>query len=374
MASVGTLAAGVAHEINNPLAYVTANIDMIVERLDDPGVRNSEQELAEVLEMAEDVRDGAERIRKIVLGLKTFSHAGEERLAVIEVQPLIERAIDMTINEVRHRARLVKDFGTTPLVEADESRLGQVIINLLVNASQAIPDGDVAANEVRVVTSTDEQGRAVIEVRDTGVGIPEESISRVFNPFFTTKPVGVGTGLGLSICHNIVAGLGGFLTVTSEEGRGSTFRIVLPAAMALSQKMPTEVAPPPVAEVERAAVLVVDDEPSIGRVLRRVLSEHDVTAVTSAHEGLDLLESGLQFDIIFSDLMMPEMSGMDFYEEIAQRFPALLERVVFVSGGAFTPRANEFLERVPNELVDKPFAQETVRALVRRYGSRQRTG
>lgn len=148
--------------------------------------------------MVSDAQTGAERIRKIVRGLKTFSRAEEEQRAVIEVRPLIELSVDMTFNEIRHRARLVKDYQKIPLVDADEARLGQVFINLLINAAQAISEGDASAHQIRLRTSTDAHGRAVIEVSDTGKGIPVEVTERIFDPFFTTKPVGIGTGLGLS--------------------------------------------------------------------------------------------------------------------------------------------------------------------------------
>jgi two-component system cell cycle sensor histidine kinase/response regulator CckA len=370
MASVGTLAAGVAHEINNPLSFVAANIAMIIEGLETLGDEHSPQRIKELNEMALDVQVGAERIRKIVRGLKTFSRAEKEQLAVIGVIPVLELAINMTFNEFRHRARLVKDYGKLPLVEADEARLGQVFINLLVNAAQAIPEGDRHTNEIRIVTSTDAAGRAVIEVRDTGVGIPAQLLDRVFDPFFTTKPVGIGTGLGLSICHNIVTGMGGEITVASEEGRGTTIRVVLNAAAAVT----TQTAAPATAPEEAivcAAILVVDDEPSIGIVLRRVLREHQVTAVTTAKEALELLTAGKHFDVVLSDLMMPKMSGMDFYEEVARRFPALAGRVVFISGGAFTPAAAAFLDRISNERIEKPFDPRRVREIVQRLvGSR----
>jgi signal transduction histidine kinase len=180
--------------------------------------------------MAREARDGCERIRKIVRGLMTFARADHERRAVIDVVRVIELAVGMAHHEIRHRARLVRAFGPTPSVFADEARLAQVFTNLLVNAAHAIPEGNAEANEVRVVTSTDDEGRAVIEVEDTGTGIPAELLGRIFDPFFTTKPIGAGTGLGLSICHGIVTGLGGHLTAENREGRGAILRVVLPAA------------------------------------------------------------------------------------------------------------------------------------------------
>jgi PAS domain S-box-containing protein len=364
MACVGTLAAGVAHEINNPLAYVSANITLMAESLRALNAEVSSERLSELCEMASEVQEGAERIRKIVRGLKTFSRAEEERRTVVDVRPLLELSINMAFNEIRHRARLVKDYGPIPLVDADEARLGQVFINLLINAAQALPEGSSDDNEIRIVTATDAAGRAIIEVRDTGAGIPAPLLGRVFDPFFTTKQLGVGTGLGLSICHNIVSALGGDISVTSELGVGTTFRLVLPPSLGQRDVAPV-IASAPKKPIACAAVLVLDDEPAIGVVLRRVLRDHEVTVVTTAREALELLRSGKHFDIIFSDLMMPEMSGMDFYAELTRGFPHATERVIFVSGGAFTPSAQAFLDRIPNQRLEKPFDARNVREIVR---------
>ncbi|MBA2319891.1 MAG: PAS domain-containing protein [Deltaproteobacteria bacterium] len=228
LASVGTLASGVAHEINNPLSYVTANLAMIVEDLGG-SVSPSPGLLGEVRELALEAQTGAERIRKIVIGLRTFTRVEEERLAAIAVAPVLDLAIQLALHEIRDRATLVRDYRESPLVLADEARLAQVFINLLVNAAHAIPGGAPDAHEIRVLTTTDGDGRAVVEVRDTGAGIPAPLLERVFEPFFTTKPIGSGTGLGLFLCHNIVTGMGGALTVASTTGE-TTFRLVLPAA------------------------------------------------------------------------------------------------------------------------------------------------
>ncbi|MDO9021108.1 MAG: ATP-binding protein [Deltaproteobacteria bacterium] len=367
MASVGTLAAGVAHEINNPLAFVMGNLDMLAEELRRMAAGTFAAQMAECAEMASDARRGAERIQKIVRGLKTFSRAEEERRTIVDVRQVLELSIDMTFNEIRHRARLVKDYGATPLIEADDARLGQVFINLLVNAAQALPEGDVEANEIRVVTSTDALGRAVIEVRDTGGGIAADVIGRIFDPFFTTKPVGVGTGLGLSICHTIITSMGGEITAANLAGRGAVLRVSLPPAAESAHCPPGSEVPGPPEATRRARVLVVDDERAVGVLLSRVLREHDLTYVTGGREALDLLLSGRDFDVVLSDLMMPGMSGMDLYDELARRRPRAAERMVFMSGGAFTAAAMAFLERVPNERIDKPFAAAAVRALVQRF-------
>ncbi len=373
LASVGTLAAGVAHEINNPLAYVMANLGLLLEEMQRPLAGSVAGQMAEWVEMLLEARQGSEKIRKIVRGLKTFSRAEEERRAVIDVKPVLELSIDMAFNEIRHRARLVKDYGDIPLVEADDARLGQVFINLLVNAAQALPEGDSVANEIRIVTSTDALGRAVVEVRDTGAGISASVLERIFDPFFTTKAIGVGTGLGLSICHSIVASMGGEISASSVEGRGTTLRVVLPAATGRALAAPVAavaaVATANVAEVRRAAVLIVDDDRAVAVALGRVLRDHDVTIVTTAREALDLLVADKPFDLVLSDLMMPEMSGMELYDEVARRAPHVAERMVFVTGGAFTPAANAFLDRVPNLRLEKPFNPTVVRALVRKFVS-----
>ncbi len=230
MSSVGTLAAGVAHEINNPLTYITANIATAIEEVRALARDSSSCRLKDLEEVLVEAREGSTRVAKIVRGLKTFSRIEEQRLGVVDLVPVLELSINMAFNEIRHRARLVKDYGRLPLVDADDARLSQVFINLLVNAAQALPEGNTDANEIRIITSTDSTGRAVVEVRDTGPGIPPALLARIFDPFFTTKPFGIGTGLGLAICHNIVTGMGGEISVLSEVGRGTTFRVVLPAS------------------------------------------------------------------------------------------------------------------------------------------------
>jgi PAS domain S-box-containing protein len=365
MAAVGTLAAGVAHEINNPLTYVTGNLELIIEetaKLSDAASAAAKDLQA----MAVEALRGAERVQKIVRGLKTFSRADEDRRVVLDVRRVLELAISMAFNEIRHRARLIRDYHAVPLIEADEARLGQVFINLLVNAAQAIPEGGVADNEIRISTSADRDSGAIIEIADTGSGIAAPQLDRIFDPFFTTKPVGVGTGLGLSICHSIIASIGGSIAVRSEPGRGTTFRVTLPPAPG-SSVMPEENTPV-AKKTARASVLVLDDEVLVAGVLARMLSEHDVSVVTKAREALALIEQGKHFDVIFSDLMMPEMSGMEFYAELSRRHPGTTRRVVFVTGGAFTPAAREFLDQVPNPRLDKPFNAAQLRALVQELG------
>ena len=228
MASIGTLVSGIAHEINNPLAYVMLNLSALAEELRPLVEAAAPRRARALLDLVDDARTGAERVRKIVRDLKTFARAGEDHRAPMAIESAVEVAVNMTSGELRNRARLVKSYGRTPRVVADEARLGQVFINLLVNAAHAIPEGTAADNEIGITTSTDAEGRAVVEIRDTGVGIPAHLRARIFDPFFTTKEIGEGTGLGLSISHEIIAALGGLIEVTSELGKGTTFRVMLP--------------------------------------------------------------------------------------------------------------------------------------------------
>jgi signal transduction histidine kinase len=228
LVSVGTLAAGVAHEINNPLAVAMANLECLLEALA-PGAAGP-TEVAAFAESLRDIDEAHKRIRDIVRDVKLFSRPQESKTSDVDVRSVIESSLRMAWNAVRHRVRVVKEFDAVPLVTANESRLGQVILNLIVNAAQAAPQGEADHNTLRLITRTAEDGRAVIEVADTGCGIPKENLERIFDPFFTTKPAGIGTGLGLSICHTIIAELGGEIEVDSEVGRGTTFRLLLPQA------------------------------------------------------------------------------------------------------------------------------------------------
>jgi PAS domain S-box-containing protein len=388
LSSLGTLAAGVAHEINNPLTYVLGNLDFMRAHVAEmraswaslaagagPQARAQtiEVRLDDLATLIEGARDGGERIRQIVSDLKSFSRAqSEDQPVPVDVRKVMDSSLSMTKNEIRHRARLVKEYLDVPPVMANESRLGQVFLNLLVNAAQAIPDGAAQHHRIHVRTLNDPSGRVVVEVRDTGSGISKEDQSRLFDPFFTTKPVGVGTGLGLSICHNIVTGYSGEIAVESEPGKGSCFRVTLPAA-----KVNPAPAPLPsggAAPSRRGRVLIIDDEPFVAGVIQRMLSaHHDVDVVTAAATAIARIESGQEYDVILCDLMMPEMSGMDFYDHLAERRPDLAARIVFLSGGAFSAHARAFRERVPSLFLDKPCSPALLRATVsERVGSLRR--
>jgi two-component system cell cycle sensor histidine kinase/response regulator CckA len=357
IASIGTLAAGVAHEINNPLAYVLANLAHAREQV------AALPMLTELTEALAEAQLGAERVRGIVRDLKTLSRPDETRSDRLDVHKALDMSASMAWNEIRHRARLVKDYGRDlPDVSGTEGRLGQVFLNLLINAAHAIREGAADSNEIRLVTRA-EAGRVIVEVRDTGGGIAPEHRKRLFDPFFTTKPQGVGTGLGLSICHTIITGLGGEISFETEPGRGTVFRVALPVAAAEPVAAPRPPAPLP--STRRGRVLVIDDEPLVGKAVMRALQkQHDVTAVTRAPEALRLLGEVPAFDLIFCDLMMPEMTGIEFHEQLARSQPAQVSKVVFLTGGAFTDRAQAFLDGVDNPTMTKPFDLAELRRFV----------
>jgi two-component system, NtrC family, sensor kinase len=231
LASFGLLAAGVAHEVNNPLAYVLLNLERIekgLRRLADGAPLDIARELLDGVGLC---LEGGRRVQQIVSDLRRFSRAdAREPNLPIDVRRVLDFAIDMAGHEVHKRARVVREFDEVPLVSASENRLIQVFLNLLVNAAHAIGEGAPTENEIRAVTKTDEHGRALIEIYDTGEGMAPTVMQRIFEPFYTTKPAGVGTGLGLAICRDIAASLGGDIAVESEPGRGTVFRVLLPAA------------------------------------------------------------------------------------------------------------------------------------------------
>jgi CheY-like chemotaxis protein len=368
MRTLGPRAAGVGHEINNLLSYVLANLEFVLGELAE--LRRDETlppagaaRLGASEEALRDAHDGAGRIRAIAGDLLTLSRGDEEVAGPVEVVRAVDAAIDLAWNELRDRARLVRSCTALPAVMASEPRLVQVFTNLLLNAAHAMRAGWLEANELRVTARAD-GGRVVIEFADTGTGIAPEHLPLIFDPFFTTKPVGEGSGLGLPVSRDIVRAMGGEIHVHSVLGKGSVFRVELPAsepgppAHALAE-------PRGGAPARRARVLVVDDEPRVASVLRRLLAaEHDLVDASSPRLALAMLEAGERFDVVLCDVLLPEMRAEEFLEAVAARSAELASRVALVTGGALTPDAQAFLGRVPNRILQKPFDLATVRALV----------
>ncbi|MFE8597996.1 sensor histidine kinase [Archangium violaceum] len=252
LASLGLLAAGVVHEVNTPLAYVLSNLDWLDEEL--PSLREGIQKqaregsgkeltaLAARIQAVEntlrDIRDGAERVRDIARDVKAFARNPDDSSMLVDLREVLEAALKMALVHIRFRARVVRDYQDVPLVKANEARLAQVFLNLVVNAAQAIPE-DGCEHELRVRLWTGPHGEACAEVGDTGMGIPAENMAHLFEPFFTTKPSGEGTGLGLFICKSIVEAFEGTITVDSRVGEGTTFRLSLPPHVRTSRSTMT---------------------------------------------------------------------------------------------------------------------------------------
>jgi PAS domain S-box-containing protein len=354
LAAVGTLAAGIAHEINNPLAYVLLGLQYLEREL--PRLAKDPARLSDALTRVSEIKTGAERVGGIVSGLKMFARADEAERGPVDLRAVVDSAIKIADNELRHRARLIRTYETNALVHGNAARLEQVFLNLLVNAAHAVSDLEPARAEIHVRVGSPSDDRVLVEVVDNGLGIPEDVLPRVFDPFFTTKPVGVGTGLGLPICRSIVEGFGGAIVIESAEGRGTNVRINLPAfvepeAPAEDERPATQSSYPP---PDRGRILVVDDEPLVASLLGRILSpDHDVTVATSAGEALAMMGEQT-FDVIVCDVMMPGTTGMDLYGIIRAKNPRLADRMVFVTGGAFVPRVAEFLASIENPKLDKP--------------------
>ena len=383
MIAVGTLAAGVAHEINNPLAYVYSNLEYAVEAfgLMEPTLKQQlpPDRLEKVEQALRESLQGTARVRDIVRDLKSFSRPPEETLEMVDAREVCKAAINMAWHEVRRTAKVRSEFDDVPALLGNSARLGQVVLNLLVNAAQAFPAGKEDHNFITVRTLC-RDGHGIIEVEDNGIGIPPESLRRVFDPFYTTKPLGVGTGMGLWISHDIVTRLGGKLEVESEKGRGTRFRIVVPLAPPQEEVaavfephpaltiVPTEdegLAEPSVAR-QRAEfrVLVIDDEPMIGRLVQRILAQ-DVLFFSDPHEALRHLRDDEDFDVVLCDSTMPGMTGREFYRRLQHEFTELAPRFVLITGG-LTSSWQEDPDSPP--ILTKPFSMNTLRQMVRQVG------
>lgn len=307
-------------------------------------------------------------MRNIVRDLMDFSRATPGGGQAVEVETVLDATIRVAWNEVRHRARLIKRYAGISPVLADEARLGQVFLNLIMNAAQAI-DGDPSVNEIIISTSA-ENGCAVIEISDTGGGIHEQDMARIFDPFFSTKVAGAGTGLGLAICRGILSSLGGQISVSSKLGRGTTFKVVLPFASEERASQRTVVEVPPEEQPAPSRILIIDDEPLLGQTLLYAFKgRHDVSICTSGREALARLRTDAAFDLVLCDLMMPDVNGAAVYASVKQDHPELAERFVFMTGGAFTPRAREFLSQHPGAQLEKPFNIADVERLLAQFAA-----
>tara|TARA_R110002096_G_scaffold171490_8_gene344660 strand:- start:72264 stop:73931 length:1668 start_codon:yes stop_codon:yes gene_type:complete len=362
LAALGQLTAGVAHEINNPATYVLSNlrqIEEVVSRLSKGAGKPGDLDL--IADMAQDCRRGVDLIASISRELKCYARSDDAAYEFIDLGELISNTSAMTLNEIRYRARFEKHVGDVPMIVGSRSKLSQILVNLLINATHAIQEGKSNENLIRI--SCDLEGEdIVIRVRDTGCGIPDRDKEKIFEAYYTTKEHGLGTGLGLPICREIATLHEGKLEFESTVGEGTVFTLTLPVKTALNAPAaPVEPRPPENPEGRRRLrVLLIDDEPLLLKSLARMLqAHHDVVAATGGALGIDALGKQ-EFDAIICDLMMPEVDGLHVYQALEARYPELISKLVYLSGGVFTDRMSSFLETIKPRLLDKPVSRDAL--------------
>ncbi|MEC7523187.1 MAG: ATP-binding protein [Myxococcota bacterium] len=386
IASMGMLAASVAHEINNPLTYLL----MLIESLDDAlprvaeaaraalyelgralgeegarerlGADHAQLEAAplkELCEQARACRDATQRIRNISLALGTFARVDDEAPAAVDLSNAIGSAVEMSCNEVRHRARLIQSLESTPTVLGSEGQLSQVFLNLLINAARSIEPGAVQDHLIRIRTWY-EDDRVFAEVCDDGAGISQAHLTRAFEPFFSTRPRGSGTGLGLTICRDIVESHGGSIDIESEVGEGTRVQIALPAYGEPPAKKRARSAQRS-SRAARGKVLVVDDEAAILKIVGRLLGElHAVVTAGSGAEAQRVLEQDGGFDVILCDVMMPIVGGTDLHAWLRERDEGLAQRMLFMTGGVLGSEVGQYIHRHQLRVLQKPFDRQTL--------------
>ncbi len=358
--AVGSLATGLAHEINNPLAVVLANVEeagRVVAELAPLIKGTNSADVEDLRAMLEEAHSASQRVQFIVRDLRAFACA-DDRRGRVDVNHVLEACCNIAFAEIRPRARLEKRLETVVPVLGSEAKLAQVFLNVLVNAAHAMPEGDVEKNEIVVTTRQQDRTAVVIEVTDTGVGVPPANLTQIFEPFFSTKPR--RPGMGLAIAQAIVRAHGGEISAIPRSGGGTIIRIVLPTLEAETQETGIRIEGAP-----QRRVLVVDDDPLVLRSLTRVLArDFEVASARNGREALDLVRAGGTFDAMLCDLMMPELSGIELHEMLAQDDPELAKRTVFLTGGACSGHAQTFLEAVGQPHLEKPVDLKTVRELL----------
>lgn len=364
LTTIGTLAAGVAHEMNNPLAYMMLNIGHLQEEL--PKLiasAHDPERWSELQNSVHEIQNGASRIAQIVRDIKTFARADSDPSEGCELLPVLDRAVQMARSGMPACARVATRYSQIALVRGDASRLSQVFLNLVLNALQAIPPTETDRRGVEVRTYESDES-VIVEVRDQGVGVPPEVMPRIFDPFFTTKDTGKGVGLGLSIALGIVRSLSGQLEIESRVGEGTTARVSLPRVLPehVATQRPRRTDAP---DGARLRILVVDDEPMIARSLERALKVHnDVFTCSGGKAALELLEASASYDVILCDLSMPGMSGAELFDTVARRWPGMEQRFIIMTGGACSDAAQSFLDRRAVPRLDKPLDLAALRALL----------
>jgi two-component system NtrC family sensor kinase len=358
IATMGSLLAGVAHELNNPLAVLSGHVQLLRETAGDP----------EIAVRTDKILDAADRCVRIVRNFLALARQRPPERGRVHVKEVARGAVELLGYQLR-TAGIDVTMGIPdglPAVWADRHQLHQVLVNLVGNAQQAMRH-HAGRRAVEIAARHDAaRGRVRLEVADTGPGMPPEVRARIFEPFFTTKPVGEGTGLGLSLCRSMIEEHGGTIDVASEPGQGARFLIELPVATERDLAAAEAVGEIP-APVGRKAVLVVDDEEEVASVLAETLTRdgHTAQIAPNGAVALELLRVR-RFDLIISDTKMPVLDGETFYEDLMRDFPDMRARIVFLTGDVLSREKREFLERTGAPFLAKPFELGDIRAVVRR--------
>ena len=387
----GRLVAGIAHEVNNPLTFVLANIEGLREtaydgqrflqtlrKLIERGGPISPEELsaamaesgidrvaADANEMMGDCYKGIQRIQEVTRSLGTISRANDKTPEMVDLARIVDDACAMVYNQVRYRARLVKRFEATPMVAAYPGRIAQALVNMLVNAAESIAFGSHDDNRIVISTHTSSD-EIYVSIIDTGRGIDQAHVDRVFEPGFTTKREG-GSGLGLPACLVVAEQHRGRIEVAAVQPRGTRFSLVIPIDTGLVAAVRQAESTRPLSELpseSRRILIVDDDEMVLSAFARRLRRRYDVVTANSGNEALVRLGQDAAFDVILCDLMMPGVDGKAFYEAVERHHPELAGRIVFMSGGAFTPRLRRFASVVPNAVMQKPVNKKRLAQLL----------
>jgi signal transduction histidine kinase/ActR/RegA family two-component response regulator len=370
LATVGTLAAGVAHEINNPLAFISSNVEWLRGVLSEHRGRLPADLWPGLEEAIRDAGDGVRRVQAIVRDLGTFSGPPRTAPATVDLRSVVEPTLRILAHELRHRATVRNDIPEGLAALADPQGLGQVLLNLVQNAAHAIEPGDPTRQRITLTGERLTGGRVRVTVRDTGAGIPADVAARVFDPFFTTKPVGQGTGLGLSLSRGLVMAMNGRLSFESASGQGTSFHVDLPgvpfveASGGLPRPLPSASTPPQ--GTGRGRVLVIDDEPLLAASLRRLLGHRfEVVGETSGLVALERVSTDPAWSAILLDVMMPEMDGLAVLDALRGLDPTLLSKVVLMTGGTFSTETDALWRDFTGPRLSKPFEPEALEAALR---------
>jgi two-component system, cell cycle sensor histidine kinase and response regulator CckA len=364
LASLATMAGGLAHEVHHPLSVTVGNLRRAIDDVrqliaEVPGLPI--ERLERTVGLLSEAQQGAERVRRLVADLRTFSRTHAALRRRVDPRACVEWALAVTSSTLKPRARVHAELDSVPAVLASEVRLSQVVVNLLLNAAQAIAPGHAEENQIRVALRRQDDGLIAIEVADTGCGMTAEVKRRIFDPFFTTKQSGAGAGLGLSTAYGIVKSAGGDIAVDSEPGKGSVFRVTLPPAPEAIESTP---APPTGAAPVRGRLLVVDDDANGRESLRRLLDkEHDVE-VEGSRGAVGRIAGPRPFDLVLCDTSLRNPPVTELYEQVLRAAPERARSLLFLGSGGFTPETDDFLASVPNRHLDKPFRREDLLRLI----------